>query len=222
MKKALVAAVLTILCGVAAWWGIAMSSGDRRFVYEMQEGAGVEEIRRSIMEMDYASRVDLSQGLVVEGESGVSMDTLWNVLQAVGRAGAYQFVLREKDGSRSVELSLLGPDGMFGTRINVEVVDGAICHGGKKMTQSVFRDFVRSAVERASLPLRIHLVCRGCEIRPVNKIRDLLDAVDLLNINGLKAEVAPDLRFVLLDEEDALLLGEQGTEPVEEQGNGDD
>lgn len=211
MKKIVIAAVLAILCGLAAWWGMSMwSGGGRQFVYEMQEGAGVEEIRRCIREMDYGSPWELSNGLVVEGDGGISMDALCNVLQAVGRLGAYQFLLREKGGDRSVELSLLCPDGMFGTRINVEVADGEICHGGKKMTPAAFRDFVRAAVDRAGLPLRIHLVCLRREIRPGNKIRDLLDAAELLDVNGLKAEVDPDLRFVLLDEEEALLFGEQG------------
>ena len=170
--------------------------------------------------MDYDSPWELSNGLVVEGDGEVSMDALCNVLQAVGRLGAYQFLLREKGGGRSVELSLLCPDGMFGTRINVEVADGEICHGGKKLTPGAFRDFVRSAVERGGLPLRIHLVCRGRGIRPGNKIRDLLDAADLLDVNGLKAEVDPGLWFVLLDEEEALLLGEQGIEESEGQENG--
>lgn len=173
-------------------------------VYTLQEEATVAEIQCCISGMNYESRLDLAHRLVVEASGDTTIDALWNANAAIGRLGAFEYVLQEKDGGRHVRLSEYCADGGFGTNIYVEVADNTIVYPDKDMTPETFHDSVLSAVNQKGFPVRIYLRCRG------NTIRDLLNAVELLDVNRLEADLKGEIWLLLGGEERKLEYGNWG------------
>lgn len=174
---------------------VQLSHANTPLVYTMQEVATIEEIQRCIGGMNYAGHLDLAARLVVEACGNATIDALWNVNAAIGRLGAWQYVLREKDGGRHVRLSEYCADGGFGTNIYVEVEDNTIVYPDKDMTPETFHDLVLSVVNRKGFPVRIYLLCRG------NTIRDLLNAVELIDVHRLEADLKCEIWLLLGGEE---------------------
>lgn len=173
-------------------------------VYTLQEEATVEEIQRSIGKMNYAGHCDLAERLVVEARGDATIVALKKANAAIAKLGAWQYMLREKDGNRKVRLSLRCADGDRGASFYVEVADNTIVHRDEEMTPESFHDLVLSGVNRRGLPVRIYLRCLG------NTVRDLLDAVELIDVNRLSAEFEFETWLFLGVEEDKWELGNWG------------
>lgn len=185
------AVVMLILLYLTPGCRVLMNSSDQ-LVYVLQAGATVGDIQKSICMMEYSNSIDLSRRLVVEGNDKITIEDIWNVQHAVGQLGAWKYVLREINGGRRVELSLPAPDGEFGTSLNVEIANGRIFHNGDEFSPEEFRSFATAAVNDTGLPLRVRLKCNA------KTLGDLLDAAELLDANGLRKDMDPEMRLILI------------------------
>ena len=180
---------------------MAQVSDETPLVYTMQENATFDEIRCCIGAMDYHGIGDLSRRLVVEASGDMTIDAFWRIQHAIGRLGAFSFMLREKDGERNVEFSLCTGEFPPGTIIYAELTNSSIFMDGQEMSSAEFQHFVQSGLEQKGLPLRLYFCYNG------NTIHDLLDALELIDVNLLKAKASSNFRLIMILKEEMGTLG---------------